>query len=561
MKHRGAGLSMFAFALWFIVMPATAQTYTPLYTYPGASNNTSGIAWPGLMSQGQDGAFYSTNLANGARNHGSTYKMTTAGQYTLLSSFCTQAGCIDGAGPYGGVTLATDGDFYGTTGGGGACDQGVGTIFKITSAGAWTKLWDFTAGTTCNGHITFKDEGYPYYPLIEGEDGNFYGTDAGVYSGTYGVFYKITPKGNLTPYPFSYSNGATPNLPTQGVDGNFYGTAQAGGDATCRCGVVYKVTSGGQITVLHKFTGYPNDGYRPTGVLVQGTDGFFYGTTYQGGAHNEGAVFKISAAGTYTLLYSFNFGNGNFDGYHPLAGVTFATDGNLYGTTTAGGTANGGTIYKITTKDTETVLYNFCAVSCTKGFAPATPISEHTSGKFYGNTNGNSLGGSVFYSFDVGLKPFVELVLWSGKVGSTVEILGQDFSSTTHVSFNGVKATFKIISDTYLTATVPAGAKTGSVSVATSAGTFTSSHIFLVVPTITTLNPTSGKVGTNVDITGTGLIQATKVTFASGKAAAFTAKDDSHITATVPAGAKTGKIVVTTPGGMAASPGTFTVTP
>jgi uncharacterized repeat protein (TIGR03803 family) len=561
MKYESTVLSMIAFALILTATSATAQTYTPLFTYPGASNNTSGITWPGLISQGRDGDFYSTNLANGAKNHGSVYKMTTTGQYTLLNSFCLQAGCADGTSPYGGVTLGTDGDLYGTTGGGGLC--GVGTIFKVTSAGAWTKLWDFTAGTTCNGHTGLKDEGYPYYPPFEGQDGNFYGTDVGVYAGTYGVFYKVTPKGMLTPYPFNYTDGALPNLPTQGTDGNFYGITKYGGSKNL--GVVYKITPAGKITVLHNFTGYVSstvyDGTYPLGVLVQGNDGNFYGTTYEGGAYNEGSVFKISASGVYTLLYSFHSVSPTFDGQVPWAGLVLGSDGNFYGTTQFGGKNNGGTIFKITPAGNETLEYNFCSVAgCADGFNPITRVVQHTNGKFYGNTTGNSLGGSVFYSLDMGLAPFAQLVLWSGKVGATAEILGQGFTGTTHVAFNGTPASFTVVSDTYLTATVPSGATTGFVDVTTPGGTLKSNHTFLVTPTILSFSPASGKIGATVTITGSGLTGATKVTF-GGKASLFTVNNSSKITATVPTGAKTGKIVVTTAGGTATSATSFSVTP
>jgi uncharacterized repeat protein (TIGR03803 family) len=359
---------------------------------------------------------------------------------------------------------------------------------------------------------------------------------------------------------FNYTNGASPNLPTQGTDGNFYGTTQGGGDPTCKCGVVYKATTGGAITVLHAFKGYPTDGYRPIGILVQGSDGNFYGTTYRGGANNEGSVFKITPSGAYTLLYSFHYGNGIFDAQLPVAGLTLGTDGNFYGVATAGGSKNSGAIFKITSAGSESVLYNFCSVTCTDGFGPATPLVLHTDGKFYGNTNGNSLGGSVFYSFDVGLKPLVNLVTWSAKVGKLVEILGQGFTGTTAVSFNGVKASFSNISDTYMTATVPAGALTGPVTVTTFTNTLKSNRAFLVTPQITSFTPSSGIVGSSVTVNGISLTQATKVTI-GGKTASFTVNSDTKVTATVPAGAKTGKIAVTTIGGIANSSGTFLVVP
>jgi len=547
---------MIAVALLFAVA-ASAQTYTTLYTYPIGSGAYSGITWPSLMSQGQGGVLYSTIQNNGASNAGSVYKITTAGGYTLLYSFCAEGNpcLLTGGYPLGGVTLGFDGNLWGTTPNGGK--DGAGTVFKITPAGTLTKVYDFTNG---------NDDSAPNYPSLQGQDGNMYGVSEEQYNTQYGAFYKLTTKGVITPHPFNYTNGDSPNLPVQGTDLNFYGTAQYGGDPTCRCGVVYKATAAGKITVLHKFTGYVSstvyDGNRPIGVLAEGTDGNFYGTTYQGGAHNEGTVFKITPSGTYTLLYSL--GGYTFDGVLPIAGLTLGTDGNFYGVTSRGGGSNGypyGTIYEITPAGKETVLYDFCAVSCYDGFVPTTPMVLHTDGKFYGNTAGNSNGGSVFYSFDVGFKPLVNLVTWSAKVGKTVEILGQGFTGTTAVSFNGVPATFTNVSDTYMTATVPAGALTGTVTVTTFTSTMKSNRAFLVTPQITSFSPTSGIVRTTVTITGVSLTQTTKVTI-GGKAATFTVNSDTQVTATVPAGAKTGqKITITTPGGIATSAGAFTVVP
>jgi uncharacterized repeat protein (TIGR03803 family) len=140
------------------------------------------------------------------------------------------------------------------------------------------------------------------------------------------------------------------------------------------------------------------------------------------------------------------------------------TDGSFYGTTGAGGTKNFGTLYKVNSTGTVTSLYNFCDPTC-NGYSSITPLVQHTNGKFYGNTTGNSNGGGVFFSLDTGLGPFVNLVTWKNKVGKTAEILGQGFTGTTAVSFNGTAATFTVVSDTYLTATIPNGATTGFVTV------------------------------------------------------------------------------------------------
>jgi len=183
---------------------------------------------------------------------------------------------------------------------------------------------------------------------------------------------------------------------------------------------------------------------------------------------------------------------------------------------------------------------------------------QNTNGTFYGNTCGNSLGGSYFYSLDMGLAPFVRTVSQSGEVGATIEFLGQDFTGTTEVEFGGASATFKVVSDTELTAVVPTAAVTGLVSVVTSTGTLTATSKFKVLPTIKSISPTSGPVGTLVTVTGSGLTGATSVTV-DGKTASFTVVSSSEITVTVPSTAKTGKIVVTTAGGSATSK-TFTVT-
>jgi uncharacterized repeat protein (TIGR03803 family) len=559
MKHHRNLLSVIAAALLFAVA-ANAQTYTPLYTYLGTNRNNTGILPPDAMSQGQDGTLYTTDAYNGANNLGSVFKMTTAGQPTTVYSFCPLTGCLDGAYPMGGVALGFDGNLYGTTQGGGK--HAAGTVFKVTPTGTVTTLWTFANGT---------DESVPIFPLLQAQDGNLYGVSLAQYNGQYGAFYKVSSSGVFSVlHDFTFTDGSNPNLPTAGTDGNFYGTTYLGGSPACAgyqygCGVVYKLTPAGKRTVLRAFKGfYSSDGALPVGVLVQGYDGNYYGTTREGGNSANcgggcGAVFKITPAGVLTILHNFT---GHPDGAYPDAGLTLGTDGNLYGVTSAGGKFNLGALFKITPAGTETVLHDFCTVrGCTDGFNPQTPLVQHTNGKFYGNTTGNSLGGGVFYSMDVGLKPFAGLVTWTGKVGKTVEILGEGLNGASSVSFNGVAGTFTIVSDTYMTATVPAGALTGPVSVKTLIGTLKSNRHYLVTPQIKSFTPTSRPVGTSVVITGVSLTQTTKVVI-GGKAASFTVNSDTQVTATVPAGAKTGQTIsITTAGGTATSSGKLVVVP
>ena len=187
-------------------------------------------------------------------------------------------------------------------------------------------------------------------------------------------------------------------------------------------------------------------------------------------------------------------------------------------------------------------------------------LVQHTDGSIYGLAHGGGLrGDGVFYSLALNLGSKVKAVLSSGKVGSRVEILGGGFTGATAVSFNGQPSHFVFVSDTYLTAVVPAGATTGPITVKTPTGTFSSMTSFLVVPKVISFSPTSGPVGTPVVITGNSFTGATKVTFGGVPATSFTVDSDSQITATVPTDAQTGKIGVTTPGGTGTSSGTFTV--
>jgi uncharacterized repeat protein (TIGR03803 family) len=382
MKNRGTALAMIAVALLFTVA-ATAQTYTKLYTYPIGSGAYSGIMIPQVMSQGRDGNLYSTIQNDGSKNVGTVYMMTTAGELTTVYNFCFLTSCTDGGYPWGGVTLGFDGNFYGTTQGGGT--HGAGTVFKVTPTGRLTTLWNFANGT---------DDSVPVYTTVLGQDGNMYGVSVGQYNTQYGAFFKVSAAGVFKALrDFGYTNGADPNLPTQGTDGNFYGTTQGGGDPTCKCGVIYKATPTGAITVLHAFKGGSTDGNHPYGILAQGPDGNFYGTTYGVRYISGGTIFQISPSGTYTQIHAFT--GGANDGVLPTSGLTLGPDGNFYGTTTGGGTKNYGTIYKLNrSTGAVTVVYSFDSQpGGADGIGPTTPLVLHTNGKFYGNTGGNSLGG------------------------------------------------------------------------------------------------------------------------------------------------------------------------
>jgi uncharacterized repeat protein (TIGR03803 family) len=254
----------------------------------------------------------------------------------------------DGANPAAALIQGTDGNFYGTTYGGGA--GGTGTVFKITPVGVETALYSFTGKD--------GDGANPKAALIQGTDGNFYGTTyyggtTGTGASSAGTVFKITPAGVETViYSFTGKNGDGANPAAgliQDADGNFYGTTYFGGSTSVgvfgpgsglySSGTVFKITATGVETVLHSFTGSTGDGSNPAAGLILGADGNFYGTTYYGGTPFQGpqdaviltagTVFKITPAGVETVLISFNFG----DGENPSASLIQGSDGNFYGTT------------------------------------------------------------------------------------------------------------------------------------------------------------------------------------------------------------------------------------
>ncbi len=460
-----------------IVSPA--QTFTTLLSF----NGTNG-AYPYVMSlvQGTDGNLYGTTYQGGTGANctlyggcGTVFKITTTGTLTTLYNFCSQPDCADGFQPAAGLVLATNGNFYGTTyqGGTGCAYENCGTVFEITPEGKLTTLHSFEPPDGAN----------PVAGLVQAANGSFYGTteygspdlcNDEAYCGT---IYKITRKGNLKRLNFFLgTDGALPVAGLlQATNGKFYGTTEYGG--ANGEGTVFDVTAAGKLTTLYSFAGYQTgDGSEPNASLVQAIDGNFYGTTYNGGTDNFGTVFEITPGGTPIILHSFDYYSG--DGAWPYAGLVQATDGNFYGTAAGGGTNGGyGTIFEITAGGTLTTLHSF---DYTDGDDITGGLVQATNGTFYGTSyyGGANNYGTVF-SLSVGLGPFVETNPTSGKVGSKVTILGNNLSGATAVSFNGTAATFKA-SSTFITTKVPTGATTGAVTVTTPSGTLTSNVQFIV---------------------------------------------------------------------------------
>jgi uncharacterized protein (TIGR03437 family) len=286
----------------------------------------------------------------------------------------------NGANPQVALIQGTDGDFYGTTDWGGAYNHG--TVFRVTPTGEVTALHNFA----------FTDGGSPLGTLIQATDGNFYGTTNTGGANNYGTIFRITPTGTLTTlYNFcAQSNCIDGQNPVAGLiqasDGNLYGTASGGGPNGV--GTIFEITLSGAFSTLHNFNG--TDGMTPYGGLVQSTDGDLYGTTAWGGT-GSGTAYKVTLAGVLTTLHIFN----STDGVRPYATLIQANDGNFYGTTELGGSNNFGTIFKVTPAGAFTSLYGFAGP---EGQQPYCGLIQATDGNLYGTAaNGGANGyGSIF---------------------------------------------------------------------------------------------------------------------------------------------------------------------
>ncbi len=489
---RKLGLARLA-CIVLVVCMATSASHAQTYTLLASFGGFNGELPQASLVQGVNGDFFGTTMIGGGNTlYGTVFKMTPAGILITIYDFCAQPNCTDGWQPESGLTLGVNGNLYGTTTVGGqnlgtCLGPGCGTVFEITPAGKLTTLYSFCSQTNCT------DGAVPTAGLVLGNNGNFYGTTYGGGANGSGTVFEITPAGKLTTlYSFcsqtNCADGAAPSTAlVQAGDGNLYGTTYDGGAIDCAffgtfgCGTIFKITPSGKLTTLYSFG--TDAGLLQAALALDG-NGNFYGTSPNGGtglcSYGCGTVFEITSAGTLTTLYNFCTQEFCPDGAYPMAGLVLATDGKMYGSTTTGGNGASGTIFAITRAGVLNTLFNFVNGD---GYSPQATLVQATNGKLYGTTNGGGASnlGAIF-SLSIGVGPFVETVPTFGRVGAKVLVLGNNLANATTVSFNGTPATFTVVSNTEIKATVPTGATSGRVVVATPARSLKSNTVFRVAP-------------------------------------------------------------------------------
>ncbi len=431
------------------------------------------------------------------------------------------------------IVQGLDGNFYGVANAGGTF--GEGSIFKVTPDGTLSEFYAFCA---TQGNCT--DGRFPS-GLVLGTDGNFYGTTGNGGNQGFGNFFKLTPDGTLTSlYSFCPDPGCFQGqLPTGalalGIDGNFYGTTQIGGFPGH--GIVFKITPAGVLTTLHVFCKQTNcpDGANPVAGLVLARDGTFYGTTTRGGAAQQGTIFRIGPTGNFTTLHSFCAETNCTDGQFPNGPLVVTFDGNIFGAAGGGGTGSldgspAGIIYELTAGGTYSTIYNFCVVTnCQDGIDPQA-ITLGGDGRLYGVTQsgGFTNNGTVFRLTMGGV--LTRLHSFSnadGRIPGSALVEGTDGFYYGTATYGGVydKKNCQQIGCGTVYRVGPAGSKAF----------------------VKTVQP-GGHVGDSVIILGNNLTGTTGVTF-HGTSATFTVVSATEITATVPTGATTGTVQVTTPSG------------
>jgi uncharacterized repeat protein (TIGR03803 family) len=346
--------------------PARAP-YQVLYNFTG----DNGLLPSDSLVVDKAGNLYGTAPQGGAPGYGVVFKLAPDGTGTTLYSF---NGGADGANPHGFLAVDPEGNLYGMTFAGGA--TGNGTVFKLAPNGTKTVLHDFAGG---------KDGAGPTGGILRDKSGRLWGSTYFAGPGNDGTVFTVSPSGKeRVVFGFSGANGNTPSAVVRDKLGNLYGTTVKGGAGNV--GTVFKITPGGAETVLYSFQDGSDGGLPGVGVVLD-KSGNLYGTTLSGGPTANGVVFKVTPAGTETVLYGFTGGN---DGGVPYGPLLLDKQGDLYGTTSeSDGQSGFGVVYKLAADGSETVLHAFA--SGTDGGAPRGGLIADPAfgrGYLFGTTTG-----------------------------------------------------------------------------------------------------------------------------------------------------------------------------
>ena len=393
LNRSGPAAVALAMSLAFAPEASHAGPYRVLHAFDPNSGDGEGPI--GLVRDSQ-GNFFGTTFSSGGDTPGAIFKIAPDGAETVLHIF--GGGPDDGAFPAAGLILDAAGNLYGTTTNGGA--NGSGAVFVFTAGGKEKLLYSFCRRTEC------RDGASPSSALMRDDAGNFYGTTTSGGAHIVGTIFRLAPDGTETVlYAFrGRADGSQPSgTPIMDGKGSLYGTTFGGGSEG-RLGTVFKLAPDGKETLLHVFAG-GTDGAGPQGGVIADRNGNLFGTTLYGGGGSCaqslvkgcGTVFKLNKDGAETVLHAFA---GGADGSYPYAGLILDGDGNLYGTTSAGGTGTGcnegcGTVFKIAHDGTETILHTFTSAT---GATPYGGLIRDRKGNLYGaaSAGGANNAGVVF---------------------------------------------------------------------------------------------------------------------------------------------------------------------
>jgi uncharacterized repeat protein (TIGR03803 family) len=364
-----AALALAVMLVAGVVTTPSAQAQT-FTTLHDFTGSSDGASPFTFLIRDKAGNLYGTTEAGGASGAGTVFRMNKSGKETVLYSF---SGGADGGNPFVGLVRDTAGNLYGVTANGGA--SGLGTVFEVSRTGKETVLYSFGGGA---------DGCYPYGGLLRDQAGNLYGTTEVCGGFGVGTLFKLTKTGKETvlhSFAGGSSDGEFPSFTTPLMDkaGTLYGVAEQGG--AYNQGVVYKLSKSGKMTLLHSFLGGSVDGCNIFGTPAMDAVGNLYGTANSCGSAHVGMVWKVSQKGKETVLH--NFTAGSSDGAEPVAGLIMDAKGNFYGDTYQGGSANLGTVYKMNKKGTVTLLHTFTGPD---GDYPYSGLLRDAVGNLYGTT-------------------------------------------------------------------------------------------------------------------------------------------------------------------------------